>query len=130
MSSRTTTRFRRHGALPVAALIVFIGTLPLASQHWALASLLLLPLLFGVWALRSGTDADADGLRIRALLGQRRIPWSTIMELATDRHGRAAALLTDGRVVPLAAVPADGLPQLVRASGHAVGEVSTPPSPG
>ncbi|HEX8627687.1 MAG TPA: PH domain-containing protein [Catenuloplanes sp.] len=118
MGSSATVRFRQHGALAVAAFIVFIGALPLAGLRWYLTPLLLLPLLGGLWAWRSGTDADSHGLRVRALVGQRSIPWTAVAELAADRRGRASALLTDGRVVRLSAVPAAGLPALISASGQ------------
>ena len=113
-----SVHFRQHGALAVAALVLFVGTLPVASTRWYLLPLLLVPLLGGIWAWRSGTDADADGLRVRALLGQRRIPWDQVAELAHDERGRATARLADGRLVRLTAVPADGLPRLVAASGQ------------
>lgn len=129
MSSSAQVRFRQHGALAIAALVLFVGTLPLASIRWYLLPLLLVPVLLGLWAWRSGTDADRAGLRVRALLGQRSIAWSEVAELSADPKGRALALLTDGRVVRLPAVPAAELPRLVGASGQAVSDqaVSDPP---
>lgn len=102
----------------MAALIAFFGTLPVATARWYLLPALLVPVAVGVWAWRAGTDVDATGLRVRALLGERRIPWSRVAELGDDGHGRAVARLTDGRSVPLPAVPASELPALVRAGGR------------
>lgn len=127
MASSQQVRFRQHGALPVAAFIVFVGALPLTSLRWYLTPLLLLPLLAGLWAWRSGTDADSQGLRVRALLGRRSIPWSAVAELGPDGRGGAQALLTDDRVVRLTAVPAAALPRLVAASGQ---QLSSRPPPG
>jgi hypothetical protein len=121
VSSSDSVRFRQHGAIAIAALIVFISAIPLASARWYLAPLLLVPLIFAAWAWRSGTDADAAGLRVRALLGQRRIPWSQVAQLSADGRGRAVAVLSDGRMVRLTAVPVGELARLAGASGQRVG---------
>jgi hypothetical protein len=115
-------RFRPHGAIAIAALVALIGGIPLASAGWQYLPVLLVPLVVAVWALRAGTDVGPDGLRVRALLGSRRIEWSEISELGPDRRGRALARLTNGQVVPLTSVRDRDLPRLV--------EVSNPPSPG
>ncbi|MGI5213547.1 PH domain-containing protein [Plantactinospora sp. CA-290183] len=99
-------------------MIAFLGALPLASSRWFLTPLLLVPLAVGVWAWRAGTDADAAGLRVRALFGQRRIPWAEVAELATDARGQAVVRLRDGRLAALPAVRSVDLPDLVAASGH------------
>ena len=124
-SSSTPLRFRRNGAIAVAALIAAIGALPLATAAWYLAPLALVPLAVALWAWRSGTDADADGLRVRALLGSRQVPWTAVAELAGDARGQAVALLRDGRTLPLPAVRTADLPRLVEASGHPL----PPPAP-
>lgn len=118
MSSTETSHFRHPGAIWVAALMGFICALPLAGAAWYFTPVLLIPLTIGIWGWRGGTDADRDGVRIRALLGQRRIDWSQISELGSDRRGRAMALLNDGRTLPLPAVTATDLPRLVAASGQ------------
>jgi hypothetical protein len=111
-------RFRHSQAIWVAALIAFLGALPLATARWFLLPVLLIPLGVGIWAFRAGTDADPTGVRVRALLRQRRIPWPEISELAAGPDGRAVALLADGRATPLPAVRAADLPRLVAASGQ------------
>lgn len=117
-SSPDPVHFRHSQAIWVAAVIAFVSALPVASARWFLTPVLLIPLAAGAWAWRSGTDADRDGLRLRALIGQRRIPWSEVSELGSDDRGRAVALLTDGRATLLPAVRATDLPRLVAASGH------------
>ncbi|MFY1633430.1 PH domain-containing protein [Solwaraspora sp. WMMB335] len=118
MTRRATVRFRPHQAIMLAAVIGFVGSLPLASTRWYLLPILLVPLVIAIWAVRAGTDADDTGLRVRALLGQRRIPWSRVAELAADPRGRAVARLTDGDQVRLPAVRGTDLPRLVAASGQ------------
>lgn len=105
-------RFRPHGAIAIAALVALIGGIPLASAGWYYLPVLLVPLAVAVWAVRAGTDVSPDGLRVRALLGERRIGWSEVSELGADRRGRALARLTDGQVVPLTAVRDRDLPRL------------------
>ncbi|BCB87475.1 PH domain-containing protein [Phytohabitans suffuscus] len=107
-------RFRPHGAIAIAALVAMIGAVPLATAGWYYLPVLLVPLAVVVWALRAGTDVSRDGLRVRALLGQRRIGWSEVSELGADRRGRVLARLTDGQVVPLTSVRDRDLPRLVK----------------
>jgi PH (Pleckstrin Homology) domain-containing protein len=132
-------RFRPHQAILVAAVFGFIGALPLvfgpdsptavldpgrpaggSTVRWVLLPILLVPIAVFVWALRAGTDADSEGLRVRALFGQRRVPWREVRELAADPRGRGVALLTDGHAVTLPQVRAADLPRLVAASGRTI----------
>jgi hypothetical protein len=130
-------RFRPHQAILVAAVIGFIGALPLvfgpdlpaepvANQsgtdaiRWWLMPILLVPIAVFAWALRSGTDADGEGLKLRAVFGTRRVPWSAVRELAADDRGHAVALLEDGNAVTLPQVKLADLPRLVAASGRRI----------
>jgi hypothetical protein len=108
-------RIRRSGALLVAALIAFVGTVPLAGTRWALAPLLLIPLLAMVWAWRAGTDVYPDALRVRALFGSITVPWSRVAELAPDPQGRVSALLDNGNVIRLTGVTTANLPAVIAA---------------
>jgi len=118
VSSTKPVRFRHQPALAVAALVAAIGAIPLASAAWYLIPVPLIPLAIAVWAWRSGTDADSDGVRVRALLGQRRFAWSEVAELVTLPRGRVVATLQGGHQVPLTAVTKADLPRLVAASGQ------------
>jgi hypothetical protein len=120
VSRSDSLRFRHSGATLVAALIAFIGAVPLAGSNWALAPLPLIPLAAGWWAWRAGTDVDEAGLRVHALLGTTTVGWERVAELAADPRGRASALLTDGNVLRLTAVHARDLPAVVRAGGGSV----------
>jgi Zn-dependent protease with chaperone function len=118
VSRADVLRFRQSGATLVAALIAFVGAIPLAGSSWALTPVLLIPLGAGLWAWRAGTDVDAAGLRVRALLGSTTVAWSRVAELAADRRGRVSALLTDGNALRLPGVPASALPKLLAAGGQ------------
>lgn len=106
-------KFRHNAAIAVAGAVTFLGAVPFATSRWYLAPILLVPLAVAVWGWRSGTDADAEGLRLRALLGSRRLRWDQVDRLGTAGRGRAYAVLTDGNAVALPAVGAADLPRLV-----------------
>ncbi|ASW53934.1 PH domain-containing protein [Plantactinospora sp. KBS50] len=118
MRSVDTVRFRPNQTIWLAALVAFFSALPIASVSWYVAPILLVPLAIAVWGWRSGTAADRSGLRLRALFGQHRIPWSEVAELGADPRGRVLATLTDGRVIGLPGVRGSDLPRLVAASGQ------------
>jgi hypothetical protein len=113
-----TISFRHNQAILVAAIVAFIGALPLATARWWLLWVLLVPLAVAVWAWRSGTDADPTELRLRALFGRRRIPWARVAELAADPRGRVAVRLDDGEQLVLPAVRAGDLPRLIAVTGQ------------
>jgi hypothetical protein len=126
VSEKPVLRVRKSGALLVAALIAFVGTLPLAGARWELTPLLLIPVVVGCWAWRAGTDVYPDRLRVRALVGSTEVPWSRIAELAPDERGRVAALLDTGSVIRLTGVTRTNLPSVLRAADQ---QVSSPPQP-
>lgn len=114
--SRTTIRFRHTGALWVAAMLTFVGGVPLALSEWWLTPVLLIPVAIAVWAWRSGVDAGGEGLRVRGLIGSRKVAWSEIEAFGVARR-QAFAILTQGVRVPLPAVRREDLPRLISASG-------------
>jgi hypothetical protein len=119
-------RFRHHPGRAVAGLIIAISLVTLAGVSAWLGLLALIPLAWSVWAWRAGTDADRAGVRVRALVKQRWIPWSRVRGLvAEDRH-RVVATLTDGAVVPLTAVNAADLPRLTAAGGQEPADPAPP----
>jgi hypothetical protein len=113
-------RFRHNTAIAVAAVLVLIAGVSLTTWAVWLLPLLLIPLAVAVWGWRAGTDVDAGGVTVRAAIGRRRVPWSQISEITTERGGRVAARLASGRMLRLTAVPASALPQLAQT---AAGEV-------
>jgi hypothetical protein len=115
----TRVRFRQHAGLAIAGLVAFVGAVPLAAARWYLAPILLVPLAVAIWAWRSGTDADADGVTIRARFGQRRLPWERIVGFVPDRR-RVTAVLDGGTSIPLPAVAPGDLASLLQAGGQKV----------
>lgn len=113
-------RFRHHPGPAVAGVIVAISCLSLAVASGWLALLALLPLAWAARVWRAGTDADRDGIRVRALVGERHIPWTSVRDLAPAGGGRVVAHLTTGSTVPLDAVSPADLPRLAAASGQEV----------
>jgi Bacterial PH domain len=116
----STVRFRRSPATTLAAVVFMIAGLSVARWAPYLLILLVIPAVVAVWAWRSGTDADQDGLTVRALLGRRRIPWSDVAGLVTDDRGQVSAQLTSGRVVPLPAVGRQDVTKVVEAAGEEI----------
>lgn len=113
MSTRAPVeRFRHHPAWAVAGLVVTLSTVTLAAENGWLLLVALLPLAWTVWAWRAGTDADHRGVRVRALLTARQVPWSTIQQIAAERRHRVVATLTGGSRLHLTAVTAEDLPRL------------------
>ena len=118
MGNATRIRFRYNAALAIAAVIAVIGALPMLGASLWYAPLLLIPVSVAVWGWRAGTDVDATGLRLRALLATRSVPWTDVAELGADARGRAIARLRTGGVVSLPAVAATDLPKVVAAAGQ------------
>jgi len=118
VSRKPALRVRKSGALVVAALIAFVGTVPFAGSRWQLTPVILIPLAILLWVVRAGTDAGPGGLRVRALFGSTEIPWSRIDQLAPDGRGRVSALLTDGKVIRLTGVTKANLPAVIAAGGQ------------
>ncbi|MFI5888956.1 PH domain-containing protein [Actinoplanes sp. NPDC051513] len=123
MSRKPLLRVRKTGALMVAAVIAFVGAVPLAGVSWGLAPVLLIPAAIFVWAWRAGTDVYADELRVRALIGSTRVPWASIAELAPGHRGQISALLDNGNVIRLTGVTQGNLPRVLAAGKQ---EISHP----
>jgi hypothetical protein len=116
--NKPALRVRRSGAVVVAALIAFVGAVPLAGVSWQLSFILLVPLLAGIWAWRAGTDVYPDRLKIRALVGSTTVPWDRINELAPDRNEQVTALLDNGNAIRLTGVTRGNLPVVLKAAGR------------
>jgi hypothetical protein len=106
-TTRPTLRFRRSASLAVAAGIATVGAIPLLAESLWFLPVLLVPVAIAVWAWRAGTDVDAAGFTVRALLGSRRVPWAAVDGLVSQ-DGTVQARLANGHFVKLEAVrPAD-----------------------
>lgn len=110
-------RFRQHSGLAIVGLVAFFGAIPVATARWYLLPVLLVPLTVTVWAWRSGTDADADGLTVRALFGRRHLPWDQVSGFVPQGR-RVSAVLDSGGALRLPAVTPNDLPDLLYAGGR------------
>src|SRR5262249_48259030 len=116
--------FRQPAGLAVAGLVAVFGAVPVAATRWYLAPILVVPLAVAAWAWRSGTDADADGVTIRALFGRRRLPWERIAGVAPGVR-RVTAVLAGGTSVRLPAVTPGDLATLLQAGGQKIRKPAT-----
>ncbi|WP_163509424.1 PH domain-containing protein [Fodinicola acaciae] len=114
-------KFRQPVAVPIACLILLVGSAAVAGQTWWTAPLMLIPLALFVYALRTGVDVSPDWIRVRSAVTNRSLPWSQVAGF--DAEGRrVAAKLTDGNVVRLPAVQPGDLARLLRAGRQDVAE--------
>lgn len=132
-------RFRRSGAVWLAAILMLVFVMPFAGSvfvelHGWKRDILVplavvaiaIPLLIAVWSLRSGVDVDADGLRVKALLGAREYSWGQVDGF--DADGRTVFLLLDsGARIALPSVRPVDLPRLIEASGSELREADDAP---
>jgi hypothetical protein len=117
----------------VVVLLLLFGTIPLAftrdgaeesSAALGVRSLLIvIPVLAAVFIARWATFVDADGIRVRALFGQRHLPWSAIRGLQV-RERSVYAVLADG-ALRLPCVHVTELSAVARASGGRLPEIPT-----
>ncbi|WP_117210171.1 PH domain-containing protein [Allorhizocola rhizosphaerae] len=118
-------RFRYHAAVAVTALLAVIGSTPFLFEGilalregrglpGLLVLVTLVPLVVAIWAWRAGTDANEYGIRVRALVGRRIVPWTEVSALVPDEKGRTRAVLHSGAAVPLTAVKPSDLPRLAQ----------------
>ncbi|HEX6872021.1 MAG TPA: PH domain-containing protein [Micromonosporaceae bacterium] len=114
----STLRYRHNAATTVAAVIVMISGLSLATWAPYLLPLLVIPLLAAIWSWRAGTDVSRDAVTVRAAVGSRRVPWADITGFSTDAKGHVLAQLGSGSALALTAVPAADLPRIIAASGR------------
>ncbi len=120
-------RFRQHGGMVIAGLIMLVSALPAVLNAWYLVPILLLPVAVALWGWRAGTDADADGVTVRAAFGSRHYPWPAIAAIVPQKD-RVEAILRNGRTVQLTGVRGADLGRLLAASGEEPnsGEEPTP----
>ena len=125
MDSPARLRFTRTALFPVGLLALCV--IPLAfSAPWG-PVLLLIPLAVAVWVLRVGVDITEDGLTVRAALGQRQVPWTSVAGIRVAPRGDLWLVTTTGTEIRLPVMRARDLPQLAALSGGRI-ELSQPPA--
>jgi hypothetical protein len=108
---------------PMAHFAVGFFTLGLLIPvlTWPLsAPLLLIPVLLSALIIRQRTVADADGVTVRSLLGNRSVGWDEIAGLRFSRGSWGRAQLKSGGEVRLPAVTFATLPLLTLVSSGRV----------
>ena len=122
VSTSATPRavFRVSPLVVLFALFLGVCAIPVAFGAPYLWLIYLVPVGIVAWTLRTRTVVDADGLRVRRLVGGRRVPWDALGGLRVDRRNVVHAVLTDGGEVALPAVRTRDLHQLSVASGGRV----------
>ena len=119
MSSPATPRavFRISPLMILFAFALGICAIPVAFGAPYLWLIYLVPVAVVVWTLRTRTVVDTDGMRVRRLVGGRRVPWDAVGGLRVDRRNTVHAVLTAGGEITLPAVHVRDLPALAAASG-------------
>ncbi|NEK86405.1 PH domain-containing protein [Blastococcus saxobsidens] len=115
----------RTALFPVALLALCVVPLAFAAP-WT-PVLLLVPVVIGVWVLRTGVDISADGLAIQALVGRRTVPWTEVAGIRVARRGELWLVTTAGTELRLPVIRARDLPRLAELSGGRL-EVPAPPA--
>ncbi|MCH7230983.1 PH domain-containing protein [Glycomyces sp. L485] len=136
-ASSPRLRIRRSAAITVAAFIAWLTVGPLAlalmieQPLWDWFStvlglaMLAAPIVFSVWAWRSGVDVTREGITVRRLTSHRLIEWRHIDGFATDEEG-VAAILDDQSQVRLKPLRAENLPKVLEIGGQELRDDSEP----
>jgi len=126
VSSPATPRavFRISPLMILFAFALGICAIPVAFGAPYLWLIYLVPVAVVVWTLRTRTVVDTDGMRVRRLVGGRRVPWDAVGGLRVDRRNTVHAVLTEGGEVTLPAVHVRDLPALAAASGGRVPDLA------
>ena len=124
MDSPARLRMNRTALFPVGLLAVCVVPLAFAAP-WT-PVLLLVPLAVAVWVLRVGVDVDDEGLTVRSLAGQRRVPWREVAGIRVAHRGELWLVTTHGTEVRVPVMRARDLPQLAALSGGRL-DVPQPP---
>ncbi len=125
VDSPARLRMSRTALLPVGLLALCVVPLAFATP-WT-PVLLLIPLTAAVWVLRVGVDIAEDGLTVRSLIGQRRVPWRDLAGIRVARRGDLWLVTTGGTEVRMPVMRARDLPRLAALSG---GRIDVPEPPG
>ena len=124
MDAPARLRMNRTALIPVGLLALCVVPLAFAAP-WT-PVLLLLPLAVAVWVLRVGMDIAEDGLTVRSLAGERRVPWTELAGIRVAPRGDLWLVTTHGTEVRVPVMRARDLPRLAELSG---GRIPAPAPP-
>jgi hypothetical protein len=130
----TSRTFRLPGSAYLIVLFLLFCVVPLAftesGDYHSKAVvgpqtlLLLIPLAAIFYIARTATIVDAAGIRVRALFGQRTLPWTQVRGLSIEQRS-VYAVVADG-AVRLPCVRVADLAAVAKASGGHLPEVAEP----
>ncbi|MGY1803527.1 PH domain-containing protein [Blastococcus sp. SYSU D00922] len=126
MAASVRLRMNRTALLPVGLLAICAVPLAFAAPPWTLV-LLLIPLAVALWVLRVGVDIADDGLTVRSLAGERRVPWTELVGIRVAPRGDLWLVTTGGTEVKMPVMRARDLPRLAALSGGRI-DVPEPPA--
>lgn len=125
MDAPARLRMNRTALFPVGLLA--LCAVPLAfSAPWT-PVLLVIPLAAAIWVLRAGVDIGEDGLTVRSLAGQQKVPWQDVAGIRVAPRGELWLVTTRGTELHLPVMRARDLPRLAAVSG---GRIEVPQPPG
>ena len=124
MDAPARLRMNRTALIPVGLLALCVVPLAFAAP-WT-PVLLLLPLAVAVWVLRVGMDIADDGLTVRSMAGERRVPWTELAGIRVAPRGDLWLVTTHGTEVRVPVMRARDLPRLAELSG---GRIPAPAPP-
>ena len=124
MDAPARMRMNRTALFPVGLLALCVVPLAFAAP-WT-PVLLLLPLAVAVWVLRAGADIADDGLTVRSLAWERRVPWTELAGIRVAPRGELWLVTTHGTEVRVPVMRARDLPRLAELSG---GRIPAPAPP-
>jgi hypothetical protein len=134
--------FRLPKSTYLVVLFLLFGTVPLAftaasfshdktgglvgppAVVGAQTLLLLIPVLAATFIARTATFVDESGIRIRAVLGSRRLGWDEVRGLSVD--GRSVYAVTADGSWRLPCIHVNDLAAVSRASGGRLPEIADP----
>jgi len=124
VTSPARLRMNRTAFFPVGLLA--LCTVPLAFAAPWTPVLLVIPVAATLWVLRVGVDIADDGLTLRSVAGQRKLPWSEVAGIRVAPRGDLFVVTTRGTELHLPVMRARDLPQLAALSG---GRIDLPQPP-
>jgi hypothetical protein len=77
--------------------------------------------------MRAGVDIADDGLTLRSLVGERRVPWTELVGIRVAPRGDLWLVTTGGTEVRMPVMRARDLPRLAALSGGRI-DVPEPPA--
>lgn len=100
-----------------AVVMLGLCVTPIAFAASGLQLIYLVPVGLAWWLLRTRTEVDADGIRVRRMFSSRRLAWADVAGLRLRESAWVRAVRRDGDQVALPAVRVSDLPVLALVSG-------------